>query len=856
MLTPLAAIGIRRALRIGPKRTTPRRRDPLRQFDRLEHRHLLTLTFAPTYAIGGGTGTIVAGAVAVDSSGNEVVAGHFTGTVNFGPNNPNPTFLSGGVGAANIFVAKYTKSGLLDWVKGIGSSGSDFATAVALDSSGNVYATGFFTGTVNFSPGSGTHELTSPGNRFDAFVLKVDSSGNFIYATGSTGTTQQAFEEPNAIAVDSSGDAFITGQMSNDLTLGSVTLNAVGAANPFIAKLGPTGTVIWAKNFASTTAAGTPAPTGLGDGIAVDPSGNVYTTGSFLGTFNFNPAGGSTLTSTSASSQDEYVSKLDAAGNFVWAKSGGGSGFDQGDGIVFDPTTSSVFTLGTFQGSANFDGGAASGALQTSFGDSLYLLKLDAGTGAFGLVKNVAVPVDVVNGGAPTLATDGLGRLYIGSSFSGSGSVGAYPVSNNTGASLVFIAHATTDGALGPVATAAASGAMSSGHIAIGPGNTVTYTGNFTSTTHFGSTTLAPNGSSNIFVTSAVFAPTTGDFDGDGRTDTAIYDQTASQFFVLESGGGALIRQFGNPAHVNIPIAGDFDGDGKADVGIYDQTASQFFILESGGGALIRQFGNPAHVNIPVVADYDGDGKADLGIYDQTASEFFVLESGGGALIRQFGNPAHVNIPVAGDFDGDGKADVGIYDQTASQFFILLSGGGAKTPQFGNPAHINVPVAGDFDGDGKADIGIYDQTASQFFVLLSSGGAKTPQFGNPAHTNVPVVGDFDGDGKIDTAIYDQTASQFFILESSGGALTPQFGNPAHTNVPLPSVYLLGLRNRAATRSATLATSSLDFAGTARSFAVAGNATVPAPGTAQHASPASSFGRALVSQSEDKPGLRA
>jgi hypothetical protein len=284
-------------------------------------------------------------------------------------------------------------------------------------------------------------------------------------------------------------------------------------------------------------------------------------------------------------------------------------------------------------------------------------------------------------------------------------------------------------------------------------------------------------------------ATAAADFDGDGKTDFAIYDQGAARFFILLSGGGALTPQFGNPAHANVPVAGDFDGDGKADLSIYDQSASQYFILLSGGGARTPQFGNPAHVNIPIGGDFDGDGKADFAIYDQTRSQFLILLSGGGALTPQFGNPTHTNVPIAGDFNADSKADFAVYDQTASQFFILFNGApGALTPQFGNPSHHNIPVAGDFDGDGKTDYAIYDQTASQFFILLSAGGARTPQFGNPAHANVPVAGDFDGDGRTDFAIYDQTASQFFILLSGGGALTPQFGNPSHHNLPIPASY--------------------------------------------------------------------
>jgi hypothetical protein len=309
-----------------------------------------------------------------------------------------------------------------------------------------------------------------------------------------------------------------------------------------------------------------------------------------------------------------------------------------------------------------------------------------------------------------------------------------------------------------------------------------------------------------------------GDFNGDGKTDTAIYDQTASQFFILLSGGGALTPQFGNPAHTNIPITGDFNGDGKADTAIYDQTTSTFYILMSNSKAIVQQFGNPAHVNVPISGDFDGDGKTDFGIYDQTAGQFFILESGGGALTPKFGNAADTNIPVGGDFDGDGKTDIGIYDQTLGQFFVLLSGGGSLTPKLGNKADRNLPVAGDFDGDGKTDFAIYDQTKSRFSITLSGGGSQTPQFGNPSHTNIPVSGDYDGDGKTDIGIYDQTSSQFLIMLSGGGALTPQFGNPAHTNIPLPSVYVPKSAGRAATRSAIIGAATFDLASTAAALA--------------------------------------
>jgi hypothetical protein len=126
----------------------------------------------------------------------------------------------------------------------------------------------------------------------------------------------------------------------------------------------------WAKSFGATD-------DDMSKSIAVDGSGNVYTTGFFTGTVDFDPGPGiSNL--TCAGDKDIFISKLDAMGNFLWAKSMGGINIDWGNSIALDGA-GNVYTTGFFEGSADFDPGAGSNILSTTGeGDfDLYISKLD-----------------------------------------------------------------------------------------------------------------------------------------------------------------------------------------------------------------------------------------------------------------------------------------------------------------------------------------------------------------------------------------------------------------------------------------------------------------------------------------------
>lgn len=109
-----------------------------------------------------------------------------------------------------------------------------------------------------------------------------------------------------------------------------------------------------------------------GSGISVDASGNVYSVGSFYGTVDFDPGVG-TFELTSLGGTDIFISKLDSSGNFLWAKSMGGTAYDQGHGIFID-NLGNVYTTGKFYGTVDFDPGTGVANLT---GNSVFISKLD-----------------------------------------------------------------------------------------------------------------------------------------------------------------------------------------------------------------------------------------------------------------------------------------------------------------------------------------------------------------------------------------------------------------------------------------------------------------------------------------------
>ncbi len=177
-----------------------------------------------------------------------------------------------------------------------------------------------------------------------------------------------------SIVIDAFGNVYTTGSFESivdfDPGTGTFNLTSTGNSDIFISKLDQSGNFIWAKIIGGTDA-------DFGYSIAVDASGNVFTTGNFNITVDFDPGPGTFNLTSAGNSNDIFISKLDAAGNFVWAKAMGGWNFDWSYSIAVD-ASGNVFTTGSFEGTADFDPGPGTFNLTSAGIQDIFISKLDA----------------------------------------------------------------------------------------------------------------------------------------------------------------------------------------------------------------------------------------------------------------------------------------------------------------------------------------------------------------------------------------------------------------------------------------------------------------------------------------------
>jgi hypothetical protein len=306
--------------------------------------------------------------ITTDASGNIYHCGSFDGTTDFDPGTGTYTMTS--VTGGGGYVSQMDAAGNLVWA--VALPGSALRTAV--DASGNVFVTGTFNGTQDFDAGSGTFTLTPASTNYaDMYVCKLDNSGNFIFAGAISGI---GMETPTSMTADASGNIIMTGSFKNtvdfDPTSLTHTISSSGQADGFVLKLDNSCNFLWAAKFGSSFSLEETSD------ATTDATGNVYITGVFSGTVDFDPSAAGFTTLSSPSSNDIYLLKLDAAGNFGWVNSCGSFANDESRAIALD-ASGNIHIAGAYAGTVDFDmSSTGTGTLTAVGGLDCFVAKYDA----------------------------------------------------------------------------------------------------------------------------------------------------------------------------------------------------------------------------------------------------------------------------------------------------------------------------------------------------------------------------------------------------------------------------------------------------------------------------------------------
>ena len=415
----------------------------------------------------GGTSTDFPSNVVVDSLGNAYITGDFHNTVNFGSGNITSS------GVKDIFIAKFDTTGSLEWVKTYGDSSFDRGLDIAIDSSDNIYVTGYFMRTVNFGGGNVTVTDPSSGGS-DLFVLKLNSSGEFqwVYTVGGSNN-----DNGKGIDVDSSGNVYISGIFKDTVNFGGGDITSHGNFDIFVLKLNSSGVFQWVYH-AGGTGNDQAYP------ISVDTNGNVLVAGYFFDTANFTPA-----SCTSRGSADIFVLKLTTSGLLNFIRCYGSTSVDYPWGVDFD-SAGNAYITGGFSNTINFDCGNTT----SSGSQDIFVMKLNS-SGNCQWVYTVG-DSDMDYGWA--LETDSSNNSYITGYFQDTVNFGGGNITS-VGNRDVFVLKLNSSGVFQWVYTAGGTEDDYSYGLDIDSSGNIYAVGSFQSTINFGGGNITSEGSYDVF---------------------------------------------------------------------------------------------------------------------------------------------------------------------------------------------------------------------------------------------------------------------------------------------------------------------------------------------------------------------
>jgi hypothetical protein len=316
------------------------------------------------------------------------------------------------------------------WDVGAGDTGDDRGNAIAVDGSGNVFATGHFVGTINLG---GTSPLTSTlisptsGPSQDAYLVKYSPAGDHLWSKKVGGN---GLDEGRGVAVDGSGNVIVVGSsQSTTIDFGGGLNYSIAGDDIFVAKYSPTGGYVWGKMIGGYGS-------DVANAVATDSGGNVIVAGAFDVSITGVDFGGGAL--FSAGSTDVFVVKYSPTGAHVWSKRFGGSGLDGATAVAVD-RSGNVVVVGYFNGTVNVGGGN----LVSAGANDIFVAKYSGTNGAHLWSKRLgASTADVAN----RVTVDSIGDVIVIGSFTGSVNFGGGALASAGAEDIFVVKYSGVDG--------------------------------------------------------------------------------------------------------------------------------------------------------------------------------------------------------------------------------------------------------------------------------------------------------------------------------------------------------------------------------------------------------------------------
>ena len=373
----------------------------------------------------GGTAADQGYGISTDSSGNVYVTGTYSQTISvFAADGTTSSFSLTNSGAVDTFVVKYNTDGTPQWARKIGGPSSQEVRSISADSSGNVYVTGYYTGTVSVFAADGTtssFSLAHSGS-LDAFVVKYNTAGTPQWGSRISGTQSYL---ASSISTDTSGNIYVTGRVNSEATIFAANSTFFGSikhsgdtstTSAFIVKYNTSGSVLWVRTISGTS------NNDKGDAISTDSSGNVYVTGAFDGTTTVFAGNGTTssFSLTSSGGDDIFIVKYNTDGTPLWARRIGGSSSQRVRSISAD-SSGNVYVTGNIDGTTTVvaANGSTSFSLTNSSSIDIFIVKYNT-DGTPQWARKISGSLSNEGRG---ISADSSGNVYLSGKFSGTMSV-------------------------------------------------------------------------------------------------------------------------------------------------------------------------------------------------------------------------------------------------------------------------------------------------------------------------------------------------------------------------------------------------------------------------------------------------